>query len=114
MKKHPTAHAEPSTKRILRAAIESLEPRRLLSGATFQPAVLFTQTDFDRMAAKVTAGADPWISDWNALRSQGYAQLGASPRPLATVVRGGTGSNYAQMYIDIQRAYDTALEWKVT
>ena len=44
----------------------------------------------------------------------GLRGAGASPRPLQTVIRGGTGQNFAQMYIDIERAYDTALEWKVT
>ncbi|HUO08303.1 MAG TPA: LamG-like jellyroll fold domain-containing protein [Phycisphaerae bacterium] len=94
---------------------ETLESRILLEGATFvHPGVLNTAADFSRMAAKVAAQSQPWLADWNALTSQGYAQLGASPRPLQTVVRGGTGQNFAQMYIDIERAYDTALEWKVT
>lgn len=96
-------------------AIEPLEDRRLLTSAVFaHPGLLSTQADFSRMAAKVAAGAQPWLADWNALTSAGYAQLGASPRPLTTVIRGGTGQNFAQMYIDIERAYDTALEWKVT
>src|SRR5262249_1265592 len=94
---------------------EDLESRLLMEGATFiHPGVMNTAADFTRMASKVAASAQPWLADWNLLKSQGYAQLGASPRPLQTVVRGATGSNFAQMYIDIERAYDTALEWKVT
>jgi fibronectin type 3 domain-containing protein len=98
-----------------RAVVESLEQRQLLTNATFaHPGILNTQADFTRMATEVAANAQPWLADWQLLQSQGYAQLGASPRPLATVIRGGTGENFAQMYIDIQRAYDTALEWEVT
>src|SRR5438094_5052053 len=96
-----------------RNLIEALEPRRLLTNAVFaHPGILNTQADFDRMATKVAANAQPWLAGWNLLTSDGYAQLGASPRPLETVVRATTGSNFAQMYHDIQRAYDTALHWK--
>jgi hypothetical protein len=66
------------------------------------------------MRVKVATGAQPWLDGWNALTSNGRAQLGASPRPLATVIRGGAGSNFAQMYIDIARAYQLALRWKVS
>jgi len=62
----------------------------------------------------VAAKAQPWLSGWNALTSNGRAQLGATPRPLATVIRGGDGQNFAQMYIDIARAYQLALRWKVS
>ena len=65
------------------------------------------------MKAKVAAGAQPWLDGWNALASSGRAQLGAAPRPLATVTR-GTTNNTAQMYIDIDRTYQLALRWKVT
>jgi hypothetical protein len=96
----------------VRLRVERLEARELL---TFQhPGLLYTQADFDRMSSKVDAGAEPWLSGWNALISNGYSQLGANPRPLQTVIRGGTGQNFAQMVIDIQRSFDTALRWKVS
>src|SRR5436305_11609531 len=95
--------------------MESLEERRLLTNATFvHPGVLDTAADFTRMATKVAANAQPWLADWNLLTSDGLAQLGASPRPLVTVVRASTGSNYGVMFGDIRRAFDTALRWKVT
>ncbi|KQW59383.1 LamG-like jellyroll fold domain-containing protein [Variovorax sp. Root411] len=78
------------------------------------PGLLHTEADFERMRQKVEARAQPWLDGWNALTSNGRAQLGAAPRPLATVIRGGDGQNFAQMYIDIARAYQLALRWKVS
>jgi len=82
--------------------------------AFVHPGLLHTEADFTRMREQVAAGAQPWLAGWNALTSNGRSQLGASPRPLATVVRGGDGSNFAQMYIDIARSYQLALRWKVS
>lgn len=78
------------------------------------PGLLHTESDFERMRQKVKDQAQPWLSGWNALTSSGRAQLGMTPRPLATVIRGGDGQNFAQMYIDIARAYQLALRWKVS
>src|SRR5436190_23074054 len=55
------------------------------------PGLLHTEADFARMRDKIGAGAQPWLAGWNALTSSSRAQLGATPRPLATVVRGGDG-----------------------
>jgi hypothetical protein len=78
------------------------------------PGLLHTEADFQRMRDKVAAGAQPWTSGWNALISNGRSQLGTAPRPLQTVIRGGTGQNFAQLYIDIARTYQLALRWKVS
>jgi fibronectin type 3 domain-containing protein len=102
----------PARKRWVRPHLERLEARELL---TFQhPGLLFTQADFDRISSKVSAGAQPWYSGWNALVNDPYSQLGANPRPLQTVIRGGTGANFMQMVDDIQRSFDTAVRWKVS
>jgi hypothetical protein len=93
-------------------AVEPLEDRRMLAFA--HPGLLHTEADFDRMAAKVAASALPWLDGWNALTSHGYSQLGVAPRPLETIIRGGTGQNFNQMVVDIQRAYQLALRWKVS
>lgn len=85
------------------------------SGRTFvHPGLLHTEADFDRMRAKVAAGEQPWLSGWNALLNTGRSHLNNNPRPLQTVVRGGSGSNYAQLYIDVARTYQLALRWKVS
>jgi hypothetical protein len=78
------------------------------------PGLLHTEADFARMRDKVAAQAQPWLDGWNALTSNGRSQLGATPRPLVTIVRGGDGSNFAQFYIDVARAYQLALRWKVS
>lgn len=84
-------------------------------GRTFvHPGLLHTEADFERMRTKVAAGAQPWLNGWNALLNTGRSHLNNNPRPLATVIRGGTGSNYAQLYIDIARAYQLAVRWKVS
>jgi hypothetical protein len=87
----------------------SVEARKFV-----HPGLLHTEADFERMRQKVKDKAQPWLDGWNALTGNGRAQLGAKPRPLATVIRGGDGSNFAQMYIDIARAYQLALRWKVS
>lgn len=96
---------------------EMLEDRRVLALPHavdgFSQGLLHTEADFQRMADKVAQQAQPWYAGWQALLGEGYAQLGADPRPLETVIRGGE-DNYAQMHIDIQRAYLLALRWKVT
>ena len=85
------------------------------------PGIFHTQEDFDRMKAKVNAGAQPWKAGYDALASNPYAQLSWTPRPLDTITRGGTGDNVAQMYKnvaqmykDVAAAYQHAVRWKIT
>ena len=91
------------------AAVPAASPKTIV-----HPGLLHTEADFARMRDKVTAKAQPWLAGWTALISNGRSQLGATPRPLATVVRGGAGQNFAQLYIDVDRAYQLALRWKVS
>lgn len=76
--------------------------------------VMMTEEDFERIRAMIRAGEDPWLTTWNWLQGDGYSQLGSDPRPLETVVRGGTGQNFNQMVIDIQRTYQLALRWQIS
>lgn len=75
------------------------------------PGLLNTAESLERMRTRVAAGEQPWLSGWNALRADGYSSLTQAPRPLEEVTRPG---NFAQMYIDMQRAYILAINWKVT
>lgn len=78
------------------------------------PGLLHTEADFERMKAKVAAGEEPWLSGWKKLEASGHAQLGYTPRPQETVLRGGAGQNYPLLFNDIHAAYQLALRWKVS
>ncbi|MBO8200601.1 alginate lyase family protein [Streptomyces smyrnaeus] len=91
-------------------------PARTRAGAAAltHPGMLHSADDFARMAEKVRAGAEPWKSGWERLTANPHSAAGWTPRPLETVVRGGDGQNYPQLYKDIHAAYQNALRWKVT
>jgi hypothetical protein len=78
------------------------------------PGLLHTVSDFDRVSTAVAGGTQPWLGGWNRLVANGRSNAGWQPRPLETVIRGGTGENYAQMYPDIHAAYQNALRWRIS
>lgn len=93
------------------------------STAFVHPGLLHTEAGFTRMAQKVQAGAQPWLSGWNALLAPSdYTSLSTVPNPQVIVVRGGTATidgvdypqNFGTMILDMQRAYMLALRWKVS
>jgi hypothetical protein len=87
------------------------------SSGFVHPGLLHTQADFDRMAAKVTANAAPWINSWNILIANSHASLGYTPRPQAVVYRNDPlngADNSALLFNDVAAAYACALRWKVT
>ncbi|MFF4588833.1 alginate lyase family protein [Streptomyces sp. NPDC001388] len=77
------------------------------------PGLLHTRADLDRMAAKVKAGAAPHTAGYARLTANRHAQSGWTPNPQTTVVRGGTGQNYAILYNDIHAAYQNGLRYHV-
>jgi hypothetical protein len=81
------------------------------------PGLLHKQSDFDRMATKVTDGTDPWISGWNKLVANSHSSSSYSAKgPVDTVYRGSDGThseNYSKLYNDIAAAYANALRWKI-
>ncbi|SEF75406.1 Alginate lyase [Nonomuraea solani] len=102
---------------VLKAALAA-GASALVGGGTraafAHPGLLHTQADFKRMADRVAAGAQPYKAGWDKLTGNSFAQSGWTPRPVATVVRGGTGQNYPQLYRDIAAAYQNALRWKIS
>jgi hypothetical protein len=82
--------------------------------AFVHPGLLHTEADFTRMRNKVNANAQPWKGSWDLLVANSHSQLGYVPRPTDTVIRGGTGQNYPQLYNDIAAAYQLALRWKIS
>ncbi|MDX3568080.1 alginate lyase family protein [Streptomyces sp. ID05-47C] len=82
--------------------------------ATFShPGMLHNAGDINRAKVRVAAGDDPWLSGWNKLVANSHSQSTWTPRATATIIRGGTGENYPQLYNDIHAAYQNALRWHV-
>ncbi|MET9244156.1 twin-arginine translocation signal domain-containing protein [Nonomuraea sp. NPDC003709] len=114
---------QPSRRSVLKAAatagaaavLPAALPIGPAAAAAFKhPGLLHTQADFDRMRAQVNAGAQPWKAGWDKLTANGRSRGTWKPRPLETVVRGGTGANHVQLAIDVAAAYQNALRWKIS
>ncbi|MEY9836274.1 alginate lyase family protein [Streptacidiphilus sp. EB103A] len=85
------------------------------TGAFAHPGMLHTQSDLERMAAKVKAAAQPWTAGWERLAANSVSQSTWKANPQVTVYRGsGSPENYAAMFYDIHAAYQNALRWKIT
>ena len=78
------------------------------------PGLVHTASDLGDLAARVAAQSQPWYSGYQRLAGNGRSNPAWNPRPLATVLRGGTGQNYMQMVYDIHAAYQNALRWRAT
>ncbi|MGW0707087.1 alginate lyase family protein [Streptomyces sp. NPDC002643] len=82
--------------------------------ATFtHPGMLHAYGELNRAKVRVAAGDDPWLSGWNRLTANSHSASTWTPRPQATIIRGGTGENYTLLYNDIHAAYQNALRWKI-
>lgn len=81
--------------------------------AFIHPGVLNTEADLERIAKAVKSGEEPYLSGYNALISNSYAQI-AAPRAAETITRGGSGANFALLYQDAARAYLCAVRWKIS
>ncbi|QNP69460.1 alginate lyase family protein [Streptomyces roseirectus] len=82
--------------------------------ATFtHPGMLHNAGDINRAKVRVAAGTNPWLAGWNKLTANSHSASTWTNRATATIVRGGTGENYPQLYNDIAAAYQNALRWRV-
>lgn len=91
-------------------------PSAVLAGSEekfVHPGLLNTAQDLGRIAEAVKMGEEPYLSGYNALISNQYAQIGTA-RAVETVIRGGTGDNCALLYRDAHRAYLCAIRWKIS
>lgn len=82
--------------------------------AFVHPGILQTQADFDRMKQMVNAGTQPYLDGYQQLANSPLSSANWTPRATAAITRGGTGDNVALLYVDIARAYQNALLWKIT
>ncbi|MEV0170259.1 alginate lyase family protein [Streptomyces sp. NPDC050803] len=82
--------------------------------ATFtHPGMLHNWGDINRARVRVAAGNDPWLSGWNRLTANAHSQSTWTHRATDTIIRGGDGQNYPQLYNDIAAAYQNALRWHI-
>ncbi len=77
------------------------------------PGALHTQTDIDNIKTAIGNGYETVLLGLEALKTSKYAQPNVTSRATETIVRGGNGSNYAQLYEDLAKAYQNALRWKI-
>ncbi len=78
------------------------------------PGGLHTQADFDRMKAKVTANASPWVDSYNQMTTLWLANLNMPWAPVTQIVRGASPNNYARSQKDALAIYYLALRWRIT
>ena len=80
------------------------------------PGLLHTEADFERMRAKVSAGASPWIDGWKRLTANRHASLSWVPNPQTEIHRNdGMNPDNSQIFAnDVAAAYACALRWKVS
>ncbi|HEX9841975.1 MAG TPA: alginate lyase family protein, partial [bacterium] len=79
------------------------------------PGSLHTQADFDRMKAKIDAGAQPWKISYDQLLASPFAQTGWPAYDVDYINRGGSGTNnYTRSQQDAQAIYQLSLRWKLT
>ena len=110
-----SAAVDPSSEPAIAPAVAPAPSPSPQARKFVHPGLLHTESDFDRMRQKVKDQAQPWLDGWNALTGNGRAQLGAKPRPLATVIRGDVpGQNFGLLFDNVARAYQLALRWKVS
>ena len=67
-----------------------------------------------RMTQMVNAGTQPYLDGYNQLANSTLSSSNWTPRATATIIRGGTGDNVTLLSIDVARAYQNALLWKIT
>lgn len=91
------------------------ETEEEIAKSFIHPGMLHTAEAFEAMRKNVEQQLEPNYGAWLALRGNGFSDPNWNPRPLERVERGsGTLSNVAQMYIDIRRAYQTALVYQIS
>lgn len=85
---------------------------RISQAAFVHPGCLSTQTDLDRMAAKVAANEEPWKGGYDRLVNNNYSHLGHNPSPQVIVyVSGSQPDNYMNLARDAASAYQAALRY---
>ncbi len=77
------------------------------------PGALHTNEDLSRIGEAIKNGEQPYVDGFNKLVESQFAQSSVTSRATETIVRGGSGQNFAQLYEDLAKAYQNALRWKI-
>jgi len=77
------------------------------------PGILHTQESFEYMKYAVENKISPNYDTYQVLKINGLSNASWNPRAVETVIRGGNGDNVSKLYIDVARAYQCALIWKI-
>ena len=84
------------------------------SARTFvHPGMLHTAESFASMSANIEGKVQPAYDTWNALKTNGFSAADWKPRVTEKIIRGGADDNRGGFFVDIRRAYQTALVWKL-
>ena len=83
--------------------------------AFVHPGCLSTQSDINRMKAKVAANEQPWKGGWDRLVSNTGGFLDDAPLAQTTInVGGGLTENYIRLAQDCAKAYQCALRYNIS
>lgn len=78
------------------------------------PGVLYTQASIEYMKYAVENRISPNYETWVELLNSPLSSTNWTPRAVETIVRGGAGDNVSKLYIDVARAYQCALIWRIS
>ena len=93
---------------------ENTAQSKAFQDSPFQhPGLLHTKAAFEKIKENVDNGVSPNKETWDQLYWNTYSNPNWNPRPLEYVTRGGRDS-INQLRIDIRRAYQNALVWKIS
>ncbi len=93
---------------------ENASQVRAFQESPFQhPGLLHTEEGFAKMKENIDNYVSPNKETWDQLYGNTYSNPNWNPRPLEYVTRGGRDS-INQLRIDIRRAYQNALVWKIS
>lgn len=92
---------------------QTAQTPRASGGGFKHPGLLHTQEGFNKMRENIDNNVQPNRATWDALWWDGFSNPGWGGRPVEHVFRGGR-DNINQLRIDLNRAYQNALIWKIS
>ena len=75
--------------------------------------VLLSEGQIEYIKYAIENKISPNYETWKALLSSPLSNPTWKPRAVETIIRGGNGDNVSKLYIDVARAYQCALIWRL-